>query len=111
MSEPKRALVIVAHPDDAEFLCAGSVARWVSEGWDVGYVLVTSGDKGSRDEEMTSERLAKIREEEQRAAAKVLGVSTCVFLGYPDGFVEDTAELRGELVREIRRFKPDVVVT
>ena len=111
MSEPKRALVIVAHPDDAEFLCAGSVARWVSEGWEVGYVLVTSGDKGSRDEEMTSERLAKIREEEQRAAAKVLGVSTCVFLGYPDGFVEDTAELRGELVREIRRFKPDVVVT
>ena len=111
MSESKRALVIVAHPDDAEFLCAGSVARWVSEGWDVGYVLVTSGDKGSQDEEMTSERLAEIREEEQRAAAKVLGVSTCVFLGYPDGFVEDTAELRGELVREIRRFKPDVVVT
>lgn len=111
MSESKRALVIVAHPDDAEFLCAGSVARWVSEGWDVGYVLVTSGDKGSSDEEMTSERLAVIREEEQRAAAKVLGVSTCVFLGHPDGFVEDTAELRGELVREIRRFKPDVVVT
>ena len=111
MSEPKRALVIVAHPDDAEFLCAGSVARWVSEGWEVGYVLVTSGDKGTHDEEMTSERLAEIREEEQRAAAKALGVSTCVFLGYPDGFVEDTAELRGELVREIRRFKPDVVVT
>lgn len=111
MSESKRALVIVAHPDDAEFLCAGSVARWVSEGWDVGYVLVTSGDKGSSDEEMTSERLAVIREDEQRAAAKVLGVSTCVFLGHPDGFVEDTAELRGELVREIRRFKPDVVVT
>jgi LmbE family N-acetylglucosaminyl deacetylase len=111
VSESKRALVIVAHPDDAEFLCAGSVARWVSEGWDVGYVLVTSGDKGSSDEEMTSERLAVIREEEQRAAAKVLGVSTCVFRGPPDGCVEDTAELRGELVREIRRFKPDVVVT
>ncbi len=111
MSEPKRALVIVAHPDDAEFLCAGSVARWVSEGWEVGYVLVTSGDKGTHDEEMTGERLAEIREEEQRAATKALGVSTCVFLGYPDGFVEDTAELRGELVREIRRFKPDVVVT
>ena len=111
MSEPKRALVIVAHPDDAEFLCAGSVARWVSEGWEVGYVLVTSGDKGSHDEEITSERLAEVREGEQRAAAKVLGVSTCVFLGHPDGFVEDTAELRGELVREIRRFKPDVVVT
>ncbi len=111
MSEPKRALVIVAHPDDAEFLCAGTVARWVSEGCQVGYVLVTSGDKGSHDEEMTSERLAAVREKEQSAAAKELGVSECVFLGYPDGFVEDTAELRGKLVREIRRFKPDLVVT
>ncbi len=111
MSEPKRALVIVAHPDDAEFLCAGAVARWVSEGGQVGYVLVTSGDKGSHDEEMTSERLAAVREKEQSAAAKLLGVSECVFLGYPDGFVEDTAELRGKLVREIRRFKPDLVVT
>lgn len=111
MSETKRALVIVAHPDDAEFLCAGTVARWVSEGWEVAYVLVTSGDKGSHDREMTSERLASIREGEQRAAAKALGVKECVFLGYPDGFVEDTAELRGRLVREIRRFKPDVAIT
>jgi LmbE family N-acetylglucosaminyl deacetylase len=111
VSESKRALVIVAHPDDADFLCAGSVARWVSEGWEVSYVLVTSGDKGSHEEEMTSERLAAVREDEQRAAAKAVGVSECVFLGYPDGFVEDTAELRGKLVREIRRFKPDRVVT
>ncbi len=111
MSGPKRALVIVAHPDDAEFLCAGTVARWVSEGWEVGYVLVTSGDKGAHDPEMTSERLAAIREEEQRAAARVLGVKECIFLGYPDGFVEDTAELRGTLVREIRRFRPDVAIT
>ena len=111
MSEAKRALVIVAHPDDAEFLCAGTVARWVDEGWDVGYVLTTSGDKGSHDEGMTAEKLAAIREKEQRAAAKALGVSDCVFLGYPDGFVEDTPELRGMLVREIRRFRPDVIVT
>ncbi len=111
MSAPGRALVIVAHPDDAEFLCAGTVARWVSEGCEVRYVLVTSGEKGTHDPEMTSERVAAIREEEQRAAARALGVKECVFLGYPDGFVEDTAELRGELVREIRRFKPDVVVT
>ena len=111
MSEAKRALVIVAHPDDAEFLCGGSLARWASEGWQVAYVLVTSGDKGSHDEEITSERLAAIREEEQRAAAKALGAGECIFLGYPDGFVEDTAELRGELVREIRRFKPDVLIT
>ena len=111
MSDPRRALVIVAHPDDAEFLCAGSVARWTSEGWEVVYVLATSGDKGSHDEEITSERLAALREKEQRAAARVLGVSECVFLGYPDGFVEDTPEFRGRLVREIRRFKPDVIVT
>ena len=111
MSEARRALVIVAHPDDAEFLCAGTVARWVDEGWDVGYVLTTSGDKGSHDEGMTAEKLAAIREKEQRAAAKALGVSDCVFLGYPDGFVEDTPELRGMLVREIRRFRPDVIVT
>ena len=111
MSEPKRALVIVAHPDDAEFLCGGTVARWVSEGWQVAFVLVTSGDKGSHDEEITSEQLAAIREDEERAAARALGVNECVFLGYPDGFVEDTAELRGKIVREIRRFKPDVAIT
>lgn len=111
MSEPKRALVIVAHPDDAEFLCAGTVARWVSEGCEVRYVLVTSGDRGTHDPEMNSERLAQIREKEQRAAARALGVKECVFLGYPDGFVEDTAELRGSIVREIRRFRPDVAIT
>lgn len=111
VNETQRALVIVAHPDDAEFLCGGSVARWAAEGWEIVYVLLTSGDKGSHDLEMTSERLAQVREKEQRAAAKVLGVKECVFLGYPDGFVEDTAETRGLIVREIRRFKPDVVVT
>lgn len=109
--QARRALVIVAHPDDAEFLCAGTVARWCSEGWEVNYLLVTSGDMGSRDPEMTRERLQVVREKEQRAAAKVLGVRECVFLRYPDGFVEDTAELRGEIVREIRRLRPDVVVT
>ncbi|MEX0801113.1 MAG: PIG-L deacetylase family protein [Dehalococcoidia bacterium] len=109
--KPKRALVIVAHPDDAEFLCAGSVARWCAEGWDVAYVLVTSGDKGTHDAKMTAASLKAIREDEQRAAARALGVTECVFLGVGDGFVEDTPELRGRLVREIRRFKPDVLVT
>ena len=109
--EPRNALVIVAHPDDAEFLCAGTVARWCAEGWEVNYLLTTSGDMGSRDEGMTRERLMAIREKEQRAAAKVLGVRECVFLRYPDGFVEDTAEMRGRIVREVRRLKPDVVVT
>lgn len=108
---PRNALVIVAHPDDAEFLCGGTVARWCAEGWTVDYVLTTSGDMGSKDEGMTREKLLGIREKEQRAAAKALGVRECVFLRYPDGYVEDTAELRGRLVREIRRLKPDLVVT
>ena len=108
---PRNALVIVAHPDDAEFLCGGTVARWCSEGWTVDYVLTTSGDMGSRDPEMTRERLLALREKEQSAAAKALGVRECVFLRYPDGYVEDTVELRGKLVREIRRLKPDLVVT
>lgn len=109
--KPRQALVIVAHPDDAEFLCGGTVARWCSEGWTVDYLLTTSGDMGSRDPEMKREQLLAIREKEQRAAATALGVRECVFLRYPDGYVEDTAELRGRLVREIRRLKPDLVVT
>ncbi len=109
--EPRSALVIVAHPDDAEFLCAGTVARWCSEGWTVDYLLTTSGDMGSRDPDISREQLMSIREKEQRAAARVLGVRECVFLRYPDGFVEDTAEMRGRIVREVRRLKPELVVT
>lgn len=108
---PRSALVIVAHPDDAEFLCGSTVAKWCAEGWDVNYVLTTSGDMGSKDPEMTRPKLAAIREKEQLAACHVLGVKETVFLRYPDGFVEDTAELRGRLALEIKRFKPDVVVT
>src|SRR6266540_3656297 len=71
---PRQALVIVAHPDDAEFLCGVTVAKWCAEGWTVDYVLTTSGDMGSRDPKMTRKRLLSLREREQRAAAKVLGV-------------------------------------
>lgn len=108
---PRKALVIVAHPDDAEFLCGGTVAKWCAQGWEVNYLLTTSGDMGSRDPDMTREKLAEIREKEQRAAATVLGVKEVVFLRYPDGFVEDTAEMRGRIVREVKRLQPDVVVT
>ena len=107
----KTALVIVAHPDDAEFLCGGTVAKWVAEGWTVHYMLTTSGDMGSKDPEMTREKLGAIREKEQRAACDVLGVKETVFLRYPDGFVEDTAEMRGRIVRELRRLKPHTVIT
>ena len=108
---PKKAMVIMAHPDDAEFLCAGTVARWCDEGWEVYYVLVTSGDKGSRDETLSHQELAAQRESEQRDACRVLGVRECIFLGYADGFLEETLELREQLVRLMRRYQPDIVLT
>lgn len=108
---PGRAMVIMAHPDDAEFVCGGTVAKWCAEGWEVFYVLVTGGDKGTHDPEQHPEKLAAIREEEQRAACRVLGVKECVFLGYPDGFTSESAELRGQIVRLLRLYRPDVVIT
>ncbi|MGE3073565.1 MAG: PIG-L deacetylase family protein [Dehalococcoidia bacterium] len=108
---PARAMVIMAHPDDAEFLCSGTVAKWCKEGWDVYYVLVTGGDKGTHDLTMHPEKLAAIREEEQRQACRVLGVKECIFLGYPDGFTSESAELRGQIVRLLRTYRPDVVIT
>lgn len=113
MTEPqdRRIMVIMAHPDDAEFSCGGTVAKWVAEGWEVIYVVCTNGDKGSGDLEMTSERLAQIREKEQRAAAAVLGVKEVLFLGYPDGGLEDTPAFRGRIVRLLRQYRPFRVVT
>ncbi len=108
---PASAMVIMAHPDDAEFLCGGTVARWCAEGWEVRYVVVTNGDKGTHDESMHPEKLAAIREEEQRAACRILGVKECIFLGYPDGYTVEDHELRGHIVRLLRRYRPDVVIT
>jgi LmbE family N-acetylglucosaminyl deacetylase len=107
----KRALVVMAHPDDAEFMCAGTVAKLCAEGWEVWYCLATSGDKGTKDPEMTRERLAGIREEEQRAACRILGARDVIFLRHPDGFLENTHEFRGEIVRVIRKLKPQTVIT
>lgn len=103
-------MVIVAHPDDAEFMCSGSVARWVREGRKVSYVLCTNGDKGTEDPEMPPEKLAPLRQAEQRAACAVLGVEEVVFLGYADGTLTNTLELRKNLVREIRRLQPSALV-
>jgi LmbE family N-acetylglucosaminyl deacetylase len=103
-------LVVVAHPDDIEFMCAGTLARWAEGGAEVCYLLVTDGTGGSRDPEMTPERLAAIRRAEQRAAAQAVGVKDVVFLGYVDGRVEPTLELRFQIARSIRRLRPDVVV-
>lgn len=108
---PPNALVVVAHPDDAEFLCGGTVAKWAAAGCEVTYVVITKGDKGSDDPEMTTERLAEIREAEQRAAGSVLGVRNFEFLGYPDGYLQATLELRRDLARVIRKYRPHSVVT
>lgn len=107
---PTRALFIVAHADDIEFGSAGTVARWTAAGAHVTYCIVSDNGSGSDDPEMTRERLSAIREKEQRAAAAICGVEDVIFLGYPDGMIEPTMELRRELVRVIRRVKPDVLV-
>jgi len=104
-------LVISAHPDDAEFGAAGSVALWTREGKTVVYVACTSGEKGTSDRNVRPEDLAKVREREQLAAADVLGVSEVAFLRYPDQGLEDTPELRKDIVRVIRKYRPTVVVT
>jgi LmbE family N-acetylglucosaminyl deacetylase len=110
-TNPRSVLVIVAHPDDPEFSAGGTIARWVRGGTQVTYVIVTDGSKGSNDPTTTSERMKQVRKAEQLAAAKVLGVSEVVFLGYPDGEIYNTVELRRDLVRQIRLHRPQVVVT
>jgi LmbE family N-acetylglucosaminyl deacetylase len=107
---PKRVMVIVAHPDDIEFSCAGTIARWVKEGAEVCYVLCTSGDVGISDPNMTHEEATRIREAEQTAAAAVVGVTNVVYLREPDGLLEATIQLRKKLVREIRKFRPDTLI-
>ena len=104
-------MVVTPHPDDAEFGTAGTVASWVKQGREVIYVVCTNGDKGSADPDMTSDRLAQIRRQEQQKAANILRVKEVIFLDYPDGELEDTPAFRGELVRLIRKYRPDVVIT
>lgn len=103
-------MLIYAHPDDIEFSAAGTVANWVKEGSEVYYVVITDGNVGSHDEGMTADRLIETRRKEQRAAASVVGAKECIFLGYHDGLLQPTLELRKELVRHIRALKPDVIV-
>src|SRR5689334_12647095 len=108
--EYQSVLCITAHPDDAEFGCGGSLAKWAAEGRTVTLVISTNGDKGSGDREMTSERLAAIRAEEAQNAGKALGLNAVIILGYPDGFLTDTPEYQGDVVKMIRTYRPDVVV-
>lgn len=110
-NEIERAMVIFAHPDDAEFGSAGTTAKLTGEGKKVAYVVCTDGSKGSSDPEMTSERLTEIRKREQCDAAAILGVDDVSFLDFPDGMLQPTLELRRAITAEIRRFRPDVVIT
>lgn len=105
------ALIIMPHPDDAEFGAGGTVARWTRQGKQVVYVVCTRGEKGTSDRSIRPEQLAQIREKEQRAAADVLGVRAVVFLGYPDQGLEDTSSFRKDIVRNIRRYRPEIVVS
>jgi LmbE family N-acetylglucosaminyl deacetylase len=109
---PKRVLIVMAHPDDGEFGCGGTLARWAAEGRDIYYCLLTDGQVGDAgDTEITSERLAEVRREEARAAARALGVQHDVyFMHYMDSQLEPTLEVRGQIARLIRQVRPDVVI-
>ncbi len=108
---PRRILVILAHPDDPEFFCGATIARWTSTGHIVSYCLLTRGDKGEKDFSLTTEDVARKREIEQKAAANVLHVESIRFLNEPDGYLVPDVRLRREVVRVIRQEKPDIVVT
>lgn len=108
---PEKVLVIAAHADDIEFGMAGTVARWTETGTQVTYCIVTDNSSGSNDPHMLRTELSRIREEEQIAAANVLGVAEVRFLNYPDGVLQPTLELRRDLTRVIRQVRPQVVVT
>lgn len=108
---PERVLVITPHPDDAEVWAGGAIAKWARAGAAVHYVLCTDGGKGADDPEVKPAQLAAQRSQEQRDAAAILGAANVVMLGRPDGELEDTADFRKDLVRQIRIVKPDVVLT
>jgi LmbE family N-acetylglucosaminyl deacetylase len=106
MSEALRVLVVSAHPDDIEFSSSGSIARWVDEGAEVTYCIVTDGSTGTADAELAGTKLAEIRREESIKAAGIVGVEEVTFLGYRDGYVEHTLELRRDIARVFRRARP-----
>lgn len=108
---PQSILVILAHPDDPEFFCGGTIARWTRAGHQVSYCLLTCGDKGTKDRQLTSDKLCSLRQAEQYAAAAVLGVDEVRFLDYPDGYLVPDLVLRKEITRVIRQEQPDILVT
>lgn len=113
VDEQRRVLAVMAHPDDVDFGAAGTVARWVAEGWSVAYVVVTSGQVGGQDARADPDVYGALREAEQRAAAALVGVDDVTFLGYLDGTVigADPLALRKDLAREFRRHRPHRLLT
>lgn len=109
--KPQKILVILAHPDDPEFFCGASLARWAKAGHEIHYFLLTCGDKGFNDAKATSDQICKVRHAEQEAAAAILGVKSVRFLDLEDGYLFPTLELRREVVRAIRQTRPDILVT
>jgi LmbE family N-acetylglucosaminyl deacetylase len=109
--KPQNILVILAHPDDPEFFCGGTLARWIQVGHRVSYCLLTCGDKGTQDRTISTDALCKMRQGEQRAAADVLGVAEVRFLDHPDGYLVPDLDLRKEITRVIRQAQPDILVT
>ena len=111
VAAPRKILVIGAHPDDPEFGCGGTCALWASQGHEIYYVVCTSGNMGTSESEMTGDRLSSIREDEQRAAAHVIGVKKVYFLRQPDCELTPSLEFRRSIVKAIRTVRPDVVMT
>jgi LmbE family N-acetylglucosaminyl deacetylase len=107
----KTILVILAHPDDPDFFCGATIARWTRAGHKVFYILFTRGDKGSKDPSVPPHELAILREKEQRAAARIIGVDSVEFLDYRDGELTPSLSARKDVVRAIRRIRPDILVT
>ena len=109
-SEISRVLIVTAHPDDVDFGAAGSIARWTEEGVEVSYCIVTDGDAGGFDPAVPRSEIPAIRRAEQTAAAKTVGVTDVHFLGYPDGRLELSMDLRRDISRVIRQVRPERVL-
>jgi LmbE family N-acetylglucosaminyl deacetylase len=110
-TEPKKILVMLAHPDDPEFFCGATIARWAQAGHEIHYCLFTRGDKGADDPNTNPATLAKTREKEELAAAAVLGVKSVQFLDFPDGYLMPDLEARKAATRAIRTVRPNILVT
>jgi LmbE family N-acetylglucosaminyl deacetylase len=108
---PQRILVILAHPDDPDFFCGATLAKWAAAGHHITYGLLTCGDKGTKDRNLSTAELCSIRQQEQRAASAITGAKKVIFLNYEDGYLVPDLKLRRDVTRMIRQERPDVLVT